>query len=248
MSEFVRSINNSGLQAAIARPQYLGLSAWLEHIPFAFWLVHELRPQVLVELGTHFGSSYFAFCQEIEASKIACASYAVDTWKGDDHAGFYEESVFVNVDRHNNQFYSSFSSLVRSTFDDASLHFAAGAIDLLHIDGLHTHEAARHDFDHWLPKLSDRAVVLMHDTNVRERDFGVHRVFEELKLSYPYFQFEHGHGLGVLAVGKQVHPSIASLCETTSSPDARRSIHQFFARLGRACADAFELNKRRESK
>src|SRR5437764_4408932 len=45
-------------------------SAWLEHAPFAFWLIEALRPRILVELGTHGGYSYFAFCQAVERLKL----------------------------------------------------------------------------------------------------------------------------------------------------------------------------------
>ncbi len=31
--------------------RYLAQSAWVEHVPFAFWLVDALRPRVVVELG-----------------------------------------------------------------------------------------------------------------------------------------------------------------------------------------------------
>ncbi|HEA1146710.1 TPA: class I SAM-dependent methyltransferase, partial [Escherichia coli] len=177
------------------RPTYLAQSAWLEHIPFAFWLVDTLRPRNIVELGTHYGSSYFSFCQAVSKLDLETCCFAVDTWGGDEHAGLYGEEVYRQVSEYNQQHYSGFSTLIRSTFDQALEHFSQGSIDLLHIDGLHTFEAVRHDFESWLPKLSERAVVIMHDTNVRERGFGVFQLLDELKRQYPHFEFAHGHGL-----------------------------------------------------
>ncbi len=188
-------------RAMFWRPAYLESSAWIEHIPFAFWLVEAHQPRVFVELGAHHGVSYFAFCQAVEKLELDARCFAVDTWKGDEQAGFYDERVFEQVKAYNEAQYSGFSRLVRSSFDDALPYFSDGSIDLLHIDGLHTFEAASHDFESWLPKLSERAVVVMHDTNVRERKFGVFKLFESLRERYSAFEFIHGHGLGVLKVG-----------------------------------------------
>ena len=68
--------------------------SWVGHIPFAFWLVEICRPALLVELGTHSGNSYLAFCQAAapHAPDIHC--HAIDTWQGDDYTGAYQESVF----------------------------------------------------------------------------------------------------------------------------------------------------------
>jgi hypothetical protein len=177
---------------------------WAGHIPFAFWIISASRPRRLVELGTHSGNSYLAFCQAVKRLELSTACYAIDTWQGDEHSGRYGEEIFHELSIYHDQMYSSFSQLLRMTFDDGVQYFSDRSIDLLHIDGCHTYEAAKHDFYTWLPKLSSRALVLMHDVNVREREFGVCQLWDELAEKYPAFSFLHSHGLGVLAVGSQV--------------------------------------------
>ncbi|MBN2427402.1 MAG: class I SAM-dependent methyltransferase [Deltaproteobacteria bacterium] len=228
------------------RPTYLSPSAWLEHIPFAFWLIETHQPQVLVELGTHYGVSYFAFCQAVEKLGLDTRCFAVDTWKGDEQAGFYDEKIFEQVQRYNEAQYSGFSRLIRSTFDDAQAYFSDGLVDLLHIDGLHTFESVKHDFETWLPKLSSRAIVVMHDTNVRERQFGVFKFFEGLKGKYSSFEFIHGHGLGILKVGSAQNELMKRFFDVSENEVFRQGIHEVFSRLGRACADSFTASQQLE--
>src|ERR1700720_3717292 len=168
--------------ASFRQPGRIGPQpSWLGHAPFAFWLVEALEPRTLVEVGTHGGFSYFALCEAVQHCRIQTQCYAVDTWLGDEHAGFYSEDVYQDVKRHNDQQYAAFSTLVRSTFDEAVDHFNDGSIALLHIDGRHFYQDVKHDFETWRSKLSNRAVVLIHDTNVREKGFGVFRLWEELR-------------------------------------------------------------------
>ena len=193
-------------------PDYLEISsAWIEHIPFAFWIIEVLKPKFLVELGVHSGTSYFSFCQAVKKMNYDAVCYGIDTWKGDEQAGFYGEEVFEKVTNHNNREYSRFSTLIRSTFDEAKEYFVDGSIDLLHIDGLHTYDVVKHDFQSWFPKLSKGSLVLFHDINVRERNFGVFKLWEELKQEYPSLQFDFGYGLGVLAVGRMVKEELKEL-------------------------------------
>lgn len=211
-------------------PEYLCTSAWIEHAPFAFWLVDALRPRKIIELGTHHGYSYFSFCQAVQRLGVDSSAYAIDTWRGDEHAGFYDNAVYEAVQKHNQGRYSGFSTLIRSTFDEALPYFQDGSVDLLHLDGRHHYEDVKQDFLQWSPKLAPHAVVLFHDTNVRDRNFGVWRFFKELSAERPAFEFYHGHGLGVVAAGVVPEP----LEPLFSALESSSGIRSLYAALGQA--------------
>jgi len=212
------------------------LSAWTAHTPFAMWLVMAMRPAMIVELGTHAGVSFAAFCQAVAALDLPTRCAAVDTWRGDEHtagsAASYASDVYSELHAWLAARYGQFSGLVRSTFDDARPRFLDGTVDILHIDGFHTYDAVRHDFETWQSALSASGVVLFHDTAVRTGTFGVWRLWEELVGRYPSFSFEHGHGLGVLCVGCSPTPALAWLTGLRERGEIER-VRTHFAGLGR---------------
>lgn len=218
----------------LSAPNRLTLSTWYEHIPFAMFLMAVHQPSVFIELGTLYGDSYCAFCQAVAELKLPTKCFAVDSWRGDEHTGNYGQEtgdyILAELRAYHEPLYGSFSRLVQSTFEEALPHFHDGSVDLLHIDGYHTYEAVKNDFETWLPKLSRRAIVLFHDINVRERNFGAFRFWAEIATKYPHFEFAHGHGLGVLAVGPEQCEEIQAL--TSADEETATQLRQFFFRLG----------------
>jgi hypothetical protein len=205
-------------------------STWTDHLPFGYDLAEALRPELLVELGTHNGASFFIFCQSVLEHDIECLCYAVDTWEGDAHTDRYDDSVFRDVQKHAHENYRGFAYLMRMLFNDALRHFDDGSIGLLHIDGLHTYEAVREDFENWYPKVRPGGVVLFHDIRARIKDFGAWKYWQELESGHPQaFRFDHGFGLGVLRKpGPPLpeHPLMQLLFNGT--PEDQQRLRQFY--------------------
>src|SRR6185295_4301484 len=70
---------------------------WFGHRWVAYDLIAWGRPDVIVELGTHYGPSFFAFCQAVLDAGYPAELHAVDSWEGDEHAGRYGEEVIDTV-------------------------------------------------------------------------------------------------------------------------------------------------------
>lgn len=180
-------------------PAILPNSAWLGHRHFAYDLVRFMKPNTIVELGTHWGASFFSFCQAVvDEDESSTCCYAVDLWKGDAHTGSYSNEVYEVVAKVIEKLYSKQVTLIRKTFDEAAACFEEQSIDLLHIDGYHTYQAVSHDYETWLSKLAPGGVVLFHDIAIRWGDFGVYQLWEQLKQRHPSLEFTHSSGLGVL--------------------------------------------------
>ena len=231
--------------ASLARPHWRPPSGWTEHGPFAFWLIQAIRPSSFVELGTHYGYSFFSVCQAVEEFGLNTKCVAIDTWSGDEHAGHYGSEV-LQAARREVRRYEAFATLRQSTFDAALAEFEDRSIDLLHIDGRHRYEDACRDWSTWLPKVSKCGVVLFHDTQVRKQDFGVYRLWAEVCHRYPSFEFHHGNGLGILGVGEELPRSIDGLFQAGRDEKAAVMIRDLYQRLGASLGDPhFQVQRKK---
>lgn len=231
---------------AVARPSIGGISLptptflprrykprnvgeWTGHLTFGSELIAALQPQLIVELGTHWGEAYFTFCQTVQEHGLGSLCYAVDHWQGDEHAGLYGEEVYEEVSDYNARLYRQFSYLLRRSFDEALGQFADDSIGLLHIDGLHTYDAVRHDFGQWLPKVIPGGIVLLHDIVPRHQDFGVWRLWDEIKSEFPdTFEFHHSWGLGVVRKEGGRRGALLEQLLFESSPEVQEDVRRHY--------------------
>jgi hypothetical protein len=190
-------------------------SAWIGHAPFLKFIIREQRPKKFVELGVHNGFSYFVACQAIRECGLNTNAFAIDNWIGDEQAGFYDDSVFESVNAINSK-YSGFSSLLRMSFDDALAQFDDSSIDLLHIDGFHSYESVRNDFESWVSKMDSNGVILLHDVHVRRDSFGVYMFWKEIKSKFKTIEFVGSHGLGVVFLGEVPQGKLQRLVQIAS--------------------------------
>jgi hypothetical protein len=174
------------------------VSNWHGLTPFAADLVHLMTPRCIVELGTHYGDSFFSFCQASRDSGVSVELYAVDHWNGDVHSGFYDDKVYRGVLKYAGCNYSKIAKLLRMNFDSALERFKEQSIDILHIDGMHDYGSVKNDFRRWLPKVSKSGAILIHDILIRDRGFGVYKFWKEIKDSYSHIELNFSCGLGVL--------------------------------------------------
>ncbi|WP_075352581.1 class I SAM-dependent methyltransferase [Algoriphagus marinus] len=175
---------------------------WLNHTPFVKYLIEEIKPGLVVELGTHSGNSLISILEACQSNNLNTKVYAIDTWLGDNHSKNYSDLIYHDLFSYVKLNYADNCTLLKMTFEEAVASFSDNSIDLLHIDGYHTYDAVKKDFEDYLPKMKTNGIVLFHDILVKDSDFGVHIFWEELSNKYPSFIQDNGTGLGVLLVSE----------------------------------------------
>jgi len=229
-------------------PQHLDESTWVEHTPFAAWLMETVRPKVFVELGTHRAVSYMAFCQAARRMSEPTRCFAIDTWRGEACVQTHDDLVFERVEALNSEKYAEFSTLIRSISSDALDFFQEKSIDLLHIDGFRAYEAVSADFNSWLPKMSNTGIILIYGIGARQGDFGAWKLWREVIEGRPSFSFSHGYGLGALAVGQDIPTPIKCLFDCDRNSSELRALREVFVSFGARVATSYHARRKAASR
>ena len=178
-------------------PPLLGTGAWTGHIPFIYDLIAQTKPKSILELGVDRGESLLAMSDAAQKFCTDCSITGIDSWQGDPHTGTSTIHVYESV--LNDIAYRDFSTTaLRGFFSEFVEDFSDNSIDILHIDGFHTYQAVKADWELFFPKVKDNGLILLHDTRVIGGNFGVWKFFEEVSADRPSLEFPFFFGLGII--------------------------------------------------
>lgn len=170
-------------------------SAWVGHSTFAIELVKLFKPKIIVDLGVDYGFSTFCLAYP-KIGKV----YGIDWFQGDMHAGYRDTYSLVS------QLYEDLRieynidnvELIKGDFNEIAKSWDK-KIDLIHIDGLHTYEAVKNDYETWVKFCDEEAIILFHDV---EEFPDVERFFSELPKNYKLIR-KGSCGLGLFTKSKE---------------------------------------------
>lgn len=174
-------------------------TAWTDHVVFAQWLVNRINPKVIVDLGVDYGYSTFSF-----AIPQIGHVYGIDCFEGDCNSGIRNTLENVNESKKNLELDNI--TFIKGYFDEI-VKVWDKPIDILHIDGFHTYESVKNDYENWSKFLNDDGIILLHDTMLEDENFGIKKFFEEIDL--PKVNFTCSYGLGVVSKNKEMIEEIS---------------------------------------
>ena len=226
------------------RPRYLRPSRWLEHLPFLFWLIADLRPRRCVTLGLDTGVAHFALCQGIEKLGLDALCHGFDARS--------EGAIPADLRAHNAEQYDDFSALVADSGTPPPV--PTGSIDLVLVDRVPDAALLEALAAGWEGRLSPRALVAVAGLDAiaeavvgRDGDAAARQAvdcLERLRQDRAHVEFTHGGGALAFRPtaperGDEDEPArFLRLAALDPFAPEYHGAHQIFRRLGQMNADA----------
>lgn len=173
----------------------LGESAWLLH-----GLTRSLKPETCVEIGSARGWSTCHIGLALR-ERFHGKLYAIDPHRSTN----WNDPGTAETERYIRQHIrvlglESYVEIVRATSEQAAQNWTR-PIDLLFIDGDHSYEGVKRDWELFLPFLRSFGIVVFHDTTweihgPNRPDMGVPRFVDDLrKAGHPVITLDRDCGL-----------------------------------------------------
>jgi len=198
MEQYVGRGFYASIRAVQARPEIVSLAR----------MVQTAKPEVIVEIGTYKGGTLYIWSRCSPKVRLIVSIDLPDGAYGGGYSPrrqkLYREFVF---DRPGAQV----EFLQRDSHDPTTLArlkkaLAGRVIDFLYIDGDHTYEGVKQDYEMYSPLVRPGGIIAFHDIETRSRGVDVYRLWNELKPGRHWTEFverPRNKGIGVLSVGQE---------------------------------------------
>jgi len=165
-------------------------------------LVKDNHPSTVMEIGTAEGGTFYIWTRYLEsASKLI----SLDLPRGEFGGGYSESHIpfFKKFNKDKKMLFFRKNSHNPQTKQEIKEELNEEKVDFLFIDGDHTYEGVKQDFEMYSPLVSENGTVAFHDIvpGPSNRVGGVPEFWEEIKEDYPNREFVKDWEQGAWGIG-----------------------------------------------
>ena len=164
------------------------------YLPLFFDIVVQEKPTLIVTLGLGDPQAHLAFCQAVTEQNLS--SHCVAVWRLRVGEAAIDDPAWQCAQKATGDFFATVSRLVEADALTSAADFADGSIDVLLIDDVDSGESLWRELEAWRPKLSDKALLLLHGTNL-DREDGPRRAWANFVKDKAVAYFGQGIGLSI---------------------------------------------------
>ncbi|UWQ19682.1 class I SAM-dependent methyltransferase [Jannaschia sp. M317] len=205
--------------------RYLAPDPVLHHVPLLFWLFDVMRPSSFLTLGNPSGVVHFAACQAADRLDCDTQCEAFCPWP--------DNTVPETLTQYAETHFEDLSRLQAHSLKRAPRRIANRSVDILFIDIAVTPDLGEALRKKWLPKLSDRGVVILHGLETQLAEDAGEDLLDHVRDLGPGFELMAGSGLHLVGVGNQIPDRLRLLLDQPTGGQGRRDAQRVLKRLGR---------------
>ncbi|CAK7994529.1 Methyltransferase [uncultured virus] len=162
-------------------------STWKGHREFATWLVSELKPKEIVELGVTEGYSTFRWATANAHLNSDGMVTGIDQ--------NVHESIYNHIINHG---LTGIEIVETDDFAEAAVDWDR-KVEIVHLHGDNSREVVNSKFVNWIALLAEDGILMFHGVNVGTPEVGAEGWFNDLQIEgYKKGKFQSSNGLGIL--------------------------------------------------